>query len=324
MATKKRGPSYRKEAFAHWLNVAFLIGGGIAGAVFDPIIWVLMAPVEIGILWAIPDMPLFKHYTDKKWAVDDVVRERAFYLEQLFGLQEQEDRGFFANLFLEPEGDVDDRVLRRQSREFIHYLEMRAIVAKLREMVHVGGVSITESEIARFEVVINGYLRLLLGCKPLAMALQNTDERGLKREIKELEAKLKKADRQVAPVFRERKKLLGDQLARVPKLKATLELMRTRAEAIVYQLRNIHSHVLSDPGTDVNEVLDDMLKRQEAMIDPVGELAADQMVEEFLSRSTTKAFLDRAEEQLELETHRELAPAQAARAAQAGAKQSSS
>lgn len=321
---KKRSPAYRKEAFVHWMNLAFLVGGGVAGAVFDPIIWVLMAPLELGILWAIPDMPLFKHYTDKRWTEKEAFREREYYLEQLWGLEETVHVGFadwVKSLLIEEEDDLDTRVLRRHSSEFKHYLEMREIVAKLHEMVHVSGVAVSESEIARFEVVINGYLRLLIACRPMARALENTDERALKRELKELAAKLKRAEPQVAAVFRERQRLLTDQLTRVPKLKATLELMRTRAEAVVYQLRNIHSNVLADPGVDVNEVLDDMLQRQDAMIDPLGDLAADQRVEEFLSRPTTRAFLDSAESELQAETHRELEPAPSGRAARARQKQ---
>ncbi len=321
---KKKGPSYRKEAFVHWLNLAFLLGGGVAGAVVDPIIWVLMAPLELGILWAIPDMPLFKHYTDKRWTAKEAEREREYYLEQLWGLEEVETVGFggwVKSLLFETVDNIDDRVVRRHSPEFEHYVEMREIVSKLREMVHVAGVRVSEAEIARFEVVINGYLRLLIACKPLARALENTDERALKRELKELQGKVRKAEPSVAAVFRERQKLLTDQLTRVPKLKATLELMRTRAEAVVYQLRNIHSNVLADPGADVNEVLDDMLQRQEMMIDPLGELQADQMVEEFLSRPSTKDFLDRAEGELERETHRELDPVQAGRAARSRQKQ---
>jgi hypothetical protein len=224
-------------------------------------------------------------------------------------------------LVFEAEDDLDARVVRRKSQEFQHYIEMREIVAKLREMVHVSGVRISEAEVSRFEVVINGYLRLLVACRPLAKALEGTNKSALQRELKELEKKLKRADRTVAPVFRERHKLLSDQVERIPKLKATLELMRTRAEAVVYQLRNIHSHVLADPATDVNEVLDDMLQRQEMMIDPLGELAADQMVDDFLSRPATKAFLDHAEDELERETHPSLDPVQAGRAARARQKQ---
>ena len=321
---KKRGPSYRKEAFSHWLNVAFLLGGGIAGATVDPIIWVLMAPVELGILWAVPDMRLFQHFTDKRWTAGEAERQRAYYLEQLWGLDERESTGFASwlkGLMFEAEDDLDARVVKRHTPEFRHYMEMRDIVAKLREMVHVAGVAVTQSEIARFEVVITGYLRMLIACKPLAQALAATDEAALKRELNELEHKLKRADRQVAAVFRERQKLLADQLARVPKLKATLELMRTRAEAVVYQLRNIHSHVLADPGADVDQVLEDMLLRQESMIDPLGELAADQMVDEFLNRPATRAFLDGAEAELERETHRELDPVDPMRAAHARQKQ---
>jgi predicted DNA-binding transcriptional regulator len=283
-----------------------------------------MAPVELGILWAIPDMPLFKYYTDKRWKARRADREREYYLDQLWGLEEREALGFsgwLKALMFEAEDDLDERVVRRHSPEFQHYIEMRDIVEKLREMVDVAGVRISVAEIGRFEVVINGYLRLLIACKPLAKALQATNKSALQRELKELEKKLKHADRIVAPVFRERHKLLSDQVDRIPKLKATLELMRTRAEAVVYQLRNIHSHVLTDPGTDVNEVLDDMLQRQQAMIDPLGDLAADQMVDDFLNRPDTRAFLDRAEDELERETHAQLEPVQLGRAARARQKQ---
>ncbi|GEM_PF-3062383 len=321
---KKKGPSYRKAAFTHWLNLAFLLGGGVAGAMVDPIIWVLMAPVEMGILWTIPDMRLFQHYADKEWTEGAAEREREYYLDQLWGLEEVETVGFgewVKNLLFETEENLDERVVRRHSPEFKHYLEMREIVAKLGEMVHVSGVAVTEAEVARFETVINGYLRLLIACRPLAQALEKTDERALRHELEQLAGKVKKAEPRVAAVFRERQKLLQDQLTRVPKLKATLELMRTRAEAVVYQLRNIHSNVLADPAADVNEVLDDMLQRQEMMIDPLGELQADQMVEEFLSRPSTKEFLDRAEDELERETHREIDPVQAGRAARRRQKQ---
>jgi hypothetical protein len=73
----------------------------------------------------------------------------------------------------------------------------------------------------------------------------------------------------------------------LPKLQATFELFRTRADALLYQLRNIHSQVLADPGVDVNAVLDEMVERQEMIVDPLGELAADQMVDHLLGTRST-------------------------------------
>ena len=57
------------------------------------------------------------------------------------------------------------------------------------------------------------------------------------------------------------------------------------------------------------------------MSDPLGELANDQMVEDFLNRPATRAFLDRAEEELQRETHPQLDPVQAAQASRQRQKQ---
>jgi hypothetical protein len=64
---------------------------------------------------------------------------------------------------------------------------------------------------------------------------------------------------------------------------ATLELFRTRAETIVYQMRDIHGQSLADPGMNVHAFLEDLLEKQELMADPLGDLEADRAVRELLA-----------------------------------------
>jgi hypothetical protein len=61
--------------------------------------------------------------------------------------------------------------------------------------------------------------------------------------------------------------------------------MRSRAEAIPYQLRSLHSQVLTEPGTGVHAMLDDMIERNEMLQDPLSDLEADEAVREFLAEA---------------------------------------
>jgi len=290
-------PGYRTTAFTHWGNLALLAVGGIGGAVIDPAIWIALVAIEGAVLWILPDLPPFRMWVDKNWTHQEMMRERAYYLQQLWGVRPlppltgwAKVAGWFAER--DPHADLDDRVMNRTAPESQQYLELRAIVARLRELVHIRGARITEIEINRFEQVINGFLRLLIACQPLARALKRTDERTLRRELEALEAKTRGAEPAVRAVLSERQRLLEGQIERIPRLQATLELMRTRAEAIVYQLHNIHSQVLADPGTDINTVLDEMVQRHDMMNDPIGQLESDQMVRDFLSRTDVRAQLE--------------------------------
>jgi hypothetical protein len=148
---------YRLRAFAHWLNLAFVAGAGAAGLLVDPGVWMVAAPIELGALWVLPDLPPFRAYVDRKerWAA--VAREREYCLSQLWGLQPRKqslsDR--LLGWFVEPEDVPDDRVLSRDEL-FEQYREMRTIVAKLVELETVRGVPIVSRDLLRFEQVING------------------------------------------------------------------------------------------------------------------------------------------------------------------------
>jgi hypothetical protein len=159
---------------------------------------------------------------------------------------------------------------------------MRQLVAKLLELEKVRGVRIVSHELARLELVITGYLRHLMACRSLYEALQGLDTGRLKKEIHLLDAQIEEADESLRPVLLERRRLRAAQLERLPKLRATLELLQTRAEAIVYQMRNLHGQVLADPGVDVNSFLDDMVEKHELLADPLGELEVDQEIRELL------------------------------------------
>jgi len=285
---RKKSPSYRWAAFAHWLNLAVLAGGAAAGAIIDPAIWLALVPLEGAMLWIIPDLPPFRASIDKRHRARALQAERAYCLEQLWRVQPRPDksagekmRGWFVSD--EPD-DYDERIVDRGETEVQHYLEMRAIVHKLREMVPLADVRVTEQDLFRLDEVINGYLRILIACRPLAAAVYNSDVQALQGEHSDVLSRLEGADSTLRPVLLERKRLLEKQLQRIPRLQATLELLHARAEAIVYQLRNVHSQVLTDPGTAVQGMLDEMEERHELMGDPLEDLRADQSVKELLDR----------------------------------------
>src|SRR5438045_2848159 len=79
-------PPYRWYAFTHSLNLAFLVGAGVAGAVMDPIVWLLAAPLELGALWVIPDLPNFRAQIDAQVKINAFRRERSYCLDQLWGV----------------------------------------------------------------------------------------------------------------------------------------------------------------------------------------------------------------------------------------------
>lgn len=288
--TAKKAP-YRWHAFTHWANLAFLAGVGVAGVVVDPILWVLAAPLELGALWVIPDLPPFRLRVDQRQAAKELANERAYYLAQLWGLARK--RRSLGEWILEMVADVDDedtdkRVIKKDAA-FQQYVEMREIIAKLVELEKVRGGPIVSHEMNRFEQVVNGYLRYLVACRSLTDALRGVDGARLRRELAELDGQLKDSTGDLRAVLLERKHLREGQLERLPKLQATLELFRTRADAIVYQMRNIHGQVLADPGVNVNAFLEDMVEKHELMADPLGELEADQAVREMLHTSADKS-----------------------------------
>jgi hypothetical protein len=288
-ATKKDRP-YRWHAFTHWANLALLATTGVAGAVVDPIIWLVAAPLEMGALWVIPDLPMFRAGIDKRHAAKDLARERAYYVEQLWGLTPRRKTigrrliEWFADV---DEDDVDERVIERDV-SFEHYSAMRQLVAKLLELEKVRGVRVVTGELNRFEQVINGYLRYLIACRSLSEVIRGLDAARLRKEIGAIDAQLEDADESLRTVLLERRRLSETQLERLPKLRATLELLRTRADAIVYQMQNIHGQVLADPGVDVNAFLDEMVEKHELLTDPLGDLEADQEIREFLRTSREK------------------------------------
>lgn len=296
MAVDRNQPPYRWEAFRHWLNLGVLAVGGFLGLAHDPMWFVAVAGVQAATLWIVPDIPPFRKGIDTKYREKRLYDERAYYLDQLFGLAAPPGpkKGFLARLLFEgPPVDLDSRVIERNSKECRDYLEMREIITKLDELRHIRGVRLTEGDINRLEVVVNGYLRLLISCEPLEQAVAGLDRRRMERDVAEIELQLPSADSTVRPALVERLRLGRTQLERHPKLEATLQLFRTRAEASVQQLRQIHGQVLADPGVDMTTVLDDMMEKQELLTDPLGQLAADQMVREVLTGASAPAGVDK-------------------------------
>jgi hypothetical protein len=290
-----KAPPYRREALTNGLNLAFLAAAGILGF-YEPTVWLLAVPIEAAFLWIVPDLPPFRMMVDKKHSERAHADERSYYLEQLWGLREREKPGGWARVaswFVEtPPDQPDDRVIETRSREFQAYLEMRSIVNRLRELVGVRGVTITSVDLARCEDVINGYLRLLIACRPLERAVAGVDPERLERDIEGVDAQLAEAKGPLRAALSERRQLLIQQRDRLPRLEATLHLFSARADAIVQQLRNIHGQVLADPGMNVNEMLDTVMERQEAVSDPLQQATADHIVDEYLSRPSVKKKLE--------------------------------
>ena len=282
----KPEPPYRWAAFAHWANLGVLAAFGIAGATIDPSIWALTVPVEALVLWLLPDLPPFRAAIDVRFERQQRLSERAYLVEHLWGLSPMPPPSFSGRMkgwFVTAEvGDVDHRVIERPA-EFEKYLEMRDIVKKLSDMVPLAPTRITDADIARLERVINGYLRLLLACRPLGRALSELDQGGLVHDLADVDARVAEAEPTLRPVLLERRRLIESQLSRAPKLRATLELMCARVEAIPYQLRNLHSQLLTEPGTEIHGMLDDMIERNDMLADPLSDLADADAVREFLT-----------------------------------------
>ncbi len=278
-------PSYRWAAFSHWANLALLAAGGVAGAAIDPSLLVLLVPAQALVLWLAPDVPPFRASVDARFEHTRLLAERAYYLQQLWGLTPRPAQSMgerLTGLFVSQErDDFDERVMTRP-KDFEKYLELRDILQKLRDMVPLASNRITERDVVRLEHVVNGYLRLLFACRPLGRAVSELDQPGMERELADVDARLKNADKTLKPVLHERKRLIESQLARAPKLRATLELLRARAEAIPYQLRNLHGQLLTDPGTEAHAMLNDMIERNDMLSDPLSDLQSDEAVREFL------------------------------------------
>ncbi len=280
MARRKKERSYRWYAFTHWLNLGFLALGGVATFMFGPAVWLVFGPVELGILWLVPDLPSFRAMIDRSAESDDILREREYYIRQLWNVSPRPPKTFgekIAGLFTESSDDnMDDRVINRNSHTFLEYQEMRGIVRKLNELEEVSNVTaITEREIKRFEQVINGYLRYTIAAKSLQTALNDLNESSIERDIADIDKKLSTTDRQLHPVLQEQRQLKLARLKHIPRLRAKLALFKARADAIVHQMRNIHGQVLADPGMNMNSFLDELVERQEILADPLGMMDMD-------------------------------------------------
>lgn len=288
MANEKQDPPYRWEAFKHWANLAVLGFGTVAGAVHDPLWWVATAGVQAGVLWVLPDIPTFKAAVDRKHRALRLHQERAYYLKEIWGLNEPEapESGWLKRLFVEePLPELDTLIRDRRDPACKDYLEMRDIVRKLSELRAVPGVMLNQNDIDRLDVIINGYLRMLFACRPLQTAVEKMDVRRLEYEVANMVRALQDADPSVRPALSERLRIAKNQLERRPKLDAMLQLYRSRAADMVHQLRNIQGQVLANPTADVHEMLDSMASQQEMLADPMGHLAADHLVRELLEDS---------------------------------------
>ncbi len=287
---ESKAPPYRWEVFRHWANLALLAVGGAAGALHDPMWWAFTAVAAGGVLWVVPDMPPIRAMIDKKYRSKGLLQERAYYLNELWGLDAPPPKGsWLKRLIVEEETPDPDAFIRdRSSLACRDYLEMREIVRKLGEMRAVPGTKLSQTDLDRLELVINGYLRLLIAMRPLSAALQRLDVPKLERELRDLERQLDGADPTVRPVLVERMRIAGAQLERYPRLEATLQLLRTRAQDMAHQVRHIHGQVLANPGQDVHGMLDEMAGQQEMMGDPLSHLGADQLVRDFLEGQNNK------------------------------------
>lgn len=283
MANDSKNPPYRWEAFRHWANLAFLAAGTVAGAVHDPLWWVGTAGLQAGVLWVLPDLPFWRAYVNEKHRAERLLQERAYYLKELWGLDDppKPKGNFVSRLFVEaPEPDLDTRILNRHDPSCRDYLEMRQIATKLNELRAVPGVQLSGNDIDRLDVIVNGYLRLLFATRPLQAAIARLELPVLRREVQQLEAELERADPAVRPAIEERIRIAEAQMERRPKLEAMLHLYRSRISDMVHQIRNLQGQVLANPTSDVHAMLDEMASAQEMVADPFGHLAADQLIRE--------------------------------------------
>lgn len=290
MSDEPAAPPYRWEVFRHWANLALIGIGCAAGTFHDPMWFLFTGAAAAGVLWVVPEMPPVRGVIDKKYRARQLMAERAYYLKELWGLEEEIPKGnWLSRLFVEAEvTDPDTRIRDRSSLACRDYLEMREIVRKLGEMRQVPGTKLSVTDLDRLELIINGYLRMLIAIRPLSDALSRVDVPRLEREVRDLDRQLTNADPTVKPALIERQRIATSQLERQPKLEATLQLLRSRAQDMAYQVRNIHAAVLADPGQDVHAMLDEMATQQEMMGDPLTNLSADQFVRQFLEGQSRK------------------------------------
>lgn len=285
----KRTGRYRWHAFSHWLNLGFLAASGVAAVALGPLALIPALALEAGAMWVVPDLPRFRRGLDQRLNMKELLEERAYYLEQLWGLRPTGERSpgaRVASLFGEAiEDDFDDRLVNLDVNA-AEYLKLRRIVAKLRELRELRDVDLREHDFERLELVINGYLRLRLACRALTDAISGLDETRLRRELVEIDRQLEDQDQtKLRAVLTERRRLCEARLERLPKLVATLELYKTRSDTIVDQMRNVQSQVLADPGMNVTAHLGEMVERHEILSDPLGMLEAEHLLEDMLDPS---------------------------------------
>lgn len=278
--------AYRWAAFSHWSNLALLTTVGMGGALVDPAWWYVLLPTQALLFWLAPDLPPLRKAVDAQSAQAQRDAERTYYLDQLWGLRPLPEPSLgqkIKGMIVSPDvPEPDDRLPRRS--ENARYFEMRDILSKLRDMMPIADGRVTPADLERLDKTIIGYLRVLFACRPLQRAVSESDEEELAEQLADIEKRISSADAALRPVLQERKRLVEAQLARAPRLRATLELLRTRAESIPQQLRNLHSQVLTDPGSEVHAMLNEMIERNDMLADPLADLAADEAVRELLAQ----------------------------------------
>ncbi len=282
----RKSSTYRKATLTRTWNLGLLALGVGAGIALGPIGWLALAGAEAGVLWVVPDLPQFRAKIDKEMDEGDIMKERAYYMDQLWGLEPEPEKSLGQTitswLTEAPPVDLNERVLNRDAASYHDYHEMVGIIAKLKELEELRGVSIPKRDINRLETVINGYLRVVIAAQSMAKSLSSVNIKSLKKELDAAQEQFESAGKTVKPALLERVRFLKAKLERLPKTQALHALYKTRAEAIVFQMRHIVSQVLTDPGTNVNSFLEDMVERHELMVDPLASLEAEQEVDSLL------------------------------------------
>ena len=267
MATPTK--SYTKQVFSNWINMVGLAAVFGSGFIFGPWAFVVGLALEAFALWTIPDIPAVQRALDADAKQADLVRQRWYYLNVLWGIQPTTS----GNWFIAEDTNWQSVISNRSPNGAIRFSELCAIVDGLLDFRKARPDAFTDDVLSQINERINGYLSLLYVVKTADDNIKQIDQRSLAAEFAKLQGAAKNAD----PSDRAGRIIMGERLrsikARVdalPKLERRKDYADAQAENIYQQIKAMSVQIRTSGALEVGSLEANMLLNPMEALDSSG------------------------------------------------------
>ena len=248
--------NYRAGVFTSLPNLAFIAVGTAVGllAVGLPALLGVVA-AEAAVLWIAPDFKSVQQSLDQTSKNDSLEKNRWWYLKTLWGVVPSNNPGLA--IFKRPTvwSHVFDEY--RLNSDMQTFVSMCQTIDGLWDLRTVKPDAISEDQLDKMELMINGWLNLMETSKNIRDSLSKLDPDVLRDEMDRLE-NLKKGATTDADriVVEERFKTLRDKIRSIPRLQNKLGLTMANADTIVQHMDDINNQARTSGAADVGSILD--------------------------------------------------------------------